>query len=94
MEMPDQQTLDEIEGFAYKYLTKKEILIILDGSVTREQLMDEQDPHYKAFVKGRLMRKAEYNGEIIKLSKQLSSPAMALEADLAQRVSIADQRDE
>jgi hypothetical protein len=80
----------EIENFSYLYLTKEEIAI-----VTGSELQDLQDPEhsaFKAFQKGRLMRKAEFNNAVINLTKQLSSPAMAIEQKIAESTYLNDLR--
>lgn len=67
----------EIEDFAYKYLRKEDISIITGVPV--DELSDPDSEAGKAFLKGRLIRKAEYNFNVMKLTDQLSSPAMAIE---------------
>lgn len=77
------KTLDEIEGFAYKYLTAEEISIILDIEVY--ELNDKAHAYGRAFLKGKLMRKAAFNLAVITLSDQLSSPAQAIELKIAEK---------
>ena len=84
------EQLDEIEQFAYKYMLRHEIALITD--VPAQLMFDESHPAGIAFLKGRLKRKAEFNGEVIKLSKQLSSPAMAIEKAIAENTNLMDLR--
>ena len=82
------ETLLEVEAFAYKYMSRQEIALITGVSIDR--LKDEEDPAGMAFLKGRLMRKAEFNGAVIQLTKQLSSPAMAIEKGIAESTYLND----
>lgn len=85
-----ESLLSEIEGFAYKYLLKNEIALIT--GVSLEHLNDPDHAAGIAFLKGRYLRKAEFNGNIIQLSKQLSSPAMAIEHKIAESVYLNDSK--
>jgi len=80
--------LTEIERFAYCYMEIPEISIITgaDAGLIEDPTTDEG----KAFLKGRLIRKANFNESIIKLTDQLSSPAMAIEQKMADRIYIKD----
>lgn len=80
----------EIEHFAYRYLDKEEIAIVV--GIPLDQLIDPEHSFGKAFMKGRLMRKAEFNDSVIRLSSQLSSPAMAIEQKIAEQIYINDLR--
>lgn len=82
--------LEEIEGFAYVYLDKWEIAMITGCDV--ELLSDANSPEGEAFLKGRLKRKAEFNRSLIKLTDQLSSPAMAIEHKLATTTQVNDKK--
>ncbi|RYE26849.1 MAG: hypothetical protein EOP45_03100 [Sphingobacteriaceae bacterium] len=90
MELTELQ-LQEIEDFAYKYLEKFEIAFILQLPDPRV-LEDDLHPAYIRFRIGRLKRKAEYNHTVIKLSDQLSSPAQAIEAKMAERIFLNDKK--
>lgn len=86
---PEQ--LAEIEEFAYKYLSREEIALVLelpDPTV----FDDEESPVFVAFWKGRLKRKAKFNASIIELSDQLSSPAQAIEIKLAEKTALNDKK--
>lgn len=80
------QLCAEIEGFAYKYLSEDEISIILD--IPYLELLDRNTVFGKAFLKGRLLRKAKFNDNVIRLSDQLSSPAQAIELKIAQAADL------
>jgi len=82
--------LAEIENFAYLYLEKREIAIVTGCDI--ESLNNEDSPECKAFMTGRLKRKAEFNRSLIKLTDQLSSPAMAIEHKLANTVQVNDRK--
>jgi hypothetical protein len=91
--MSDQQQtteeiLAEVQDFAYRYMLKNEIAIITGVAI--ERLSDQEDPAGIAFLKGRYMRKAELNGSVIQLTKQLSSPAMAIEHKIAESTYLND----
>lgn len=81
---------EEIEHFSYRYLEKEEIAIVV--GVPLDQLNDPDDPYGIAFLKGRLKRKAEFHDSVIRLSSQLSSPAMAIEQKIAEQTYINDLR--
>jgi|GEM_PF-1222194 len=85
-----EELLSEIQGFAYKYLLKNEIALIT--GVSLDHLNDPEHPAGIAFLKGRYLRKAEFNGNIIQLSKQLSSPAMAIEHKIAESAYLNDSK--
>jgi hypothetical protein len=89
MEATEEQ-LQEIEDFAYKYLQKKEIALILDFDATL--LEDGDHPIFKAFWRGRLKRKAQFNFNVIQLSDQLSSPAQNIEAKIAENIYLDDKK--
>lgn len=84
------EILKEIEDLSYRYMLVEEISIITDVSI--DDLMAEGTEARKAFLRGRLMRKAEFNESLIQLSKQLSSPAMMMENKLAEGTRINDLR--
>lgn len=84
------QLLEEVQGFAYKYLLKNEIALIT--GVSQNHLNDPEHPAGIAFLKGRYLRKAEFNGSLIQLSKQLSSPAMAIEHKIAESAYLNDSK--
>ena len=86
--MLDQNVLTEIQTFAYQYLTREEISIIT--GVADESLRDLENEAGKAFMRGRLLRKAEYHQSVINLSKQLSSPAMLIESKIAEQTYLND----
>ena len=86
--MLPESILNEIEGFAYCYLEKHEIAAIT-GAIL-ECLSDPEHEVGKAFLKGRYRRKAEFNQNLIKLSNQLSSPAMAIEQKIAEQAWLND----
>ena len=86
--MENNDKTEEIQGFAYCYLSKEEIGIIT--GIDPLDLNDTDHAHYRAFMKGRLMRKAEFNNSLIQLSKQLSSPAMAIEYKIAENTHLND----
>jgi hypothetical protein len=75
------EELTEIENFAYCYMLRPEIALLVGTDITL--ISDIEHPAGIAFVKGRLRRKAEFNMNLIQLSKQLSSPAMQIEAKLS-----------
>lgn len=81
--MFDQTILSEVERLAYLYLTTKEISTVT--GIDRMELQDEDSEIGRAVNKGRLLRKAEYNQSVINLSKQMSSPAMAIESKIAEQ---------
>jgi hypothetical protein len=82
--------LAEIESFAYLYLEKHEIALITGCDI--ESLNNEYSAECKAFITGRLKRKAEFNRSLIRLTDQLSSPAMAIEHKLATTVQVNDKK--
>lgn len=86
--MHSDEQLKEIEIFAYQYLTREEIEIIT--GISSELLRNLESDAGKAFMKGRLLRKAEYHQSVIDLSKQLSSPAMLIESKIAQETYLND----
>lgn len=86
--MLSEDILNEIQTFAYQYLTREEISIIT--GVEDESLRDLENEAGKAFMKGRLLRKAEYHQSVINLSKQLSSPAMLIESKIAEQTYLND----
>lgn len=83
-------TLKEIEDFAYRYLEKSEIALVTGVPV--ENIDDESSKEGIAFLRGRLLRKAKFNESIIKLTDQLSSPAMAIELKIADAININDRK--
>jgi hypothetical protein len=82
------EQLAEVEDFAYKYMQRCEIAIIT--GVDETDLIDNTSAAGRAFLTGRLKRKAELNGSIIQLTKQLSSPAMAIEYKIAEQTYLND----
>lgn len=85
-----QKTLEDIEYYSYRYLSKSEIAVITGVPLS---LLDNVEHGIgKAFLKGRYMRKAEFHDSIIKLSKQLSSPAMQIEQKIAEQTFINDSK--
>lgn len=84
--MTDQ--LEQIEFFAYRYLELSEVAEVTGVEI--EQLKDFERDEAKAFRKGRLKRKAQFNENLMKLSDQLSSPAMAIEQKIADKIFIND----
>jgi hypothetical protein len=86
---PNNEILKEIEELAYVYLSKKEIALVT-GLPDQEQLADETSAAGIAFLKGRIRRKAQYHKNITALSDQLSSPAQAIEAKLADKTYLDD----
>jgi hypothetical protein len=88
--MYSQELLDEVTDFAYKYLLIPEISTITD--IPKELFKEDDHPVRLAFLKGRYLRKAEFNGSLITLSKQLSSPAMAIEHKVAESTFLNDSK--
>lgn len=84
--MHSEELLKEVEHFSYLYLTSKEISLVT--GIDREELQDYECEAGKAFIKGRLLRKAEYHQAVITLSKQMSSPAMLIESKIAEQSSL------
>lgn len=82
--------IEQIEYYSYRYLSKKEIATIVEIDPFR--LSDGQTEEGRAFLIGRYKRKAEFHDSIIKLSKQLSSPAMQIEHKIAEQVYINDTK--
>jgi len=89
MEYTDE-LLTEIQEFAHCYMLKAEIAIITGADIW--DINDKEHPAGIAFLKGRLLRKAEFNTAVIKLTGQLSSPAMAIEHKMAESVYLNDMR--
>lgn len=85
-----KEILDEVENLAYLYMLKAEISIMTWVLLT--ELNDPEDGAGIAFLKGRYRRKAEFNDSLIKLSKQLSSPAMAIESKIAESTWLNDSK--
>jgi len=88
--MVNDQTLKDIEDFAYAYMSKDETALF--AGIDAINLEDEKSPEGKAFVIGRLKRKVKFNQVIMALSDQLSSPAMAIELKLAEKTYLNDIR--
>lgn len=86
--MHSDELLKEVEQFAYAYMSKSEISRIT--KIDLSDFLDEEGPVFNSFDTGRLRRKAEFNNEVIALSKQLSSPAMNIEAKLAEQARLED----
>ena len=86
--MYSEDLLQEIEHFAYCYMQRQEIAIITGTDA--DHLADPENPAGKALLTGRLKRKAEFNSAIIKLTAQLSSPAMAIEHKIAEQTYLND----
>lgn len=84
----NKSVINEIESLAYRYLSREEISAVTETELS--DLRDKEHPHYRAFIKGRLLRKAEFNHSLIQLSKQLSSPAMAIEYKIAEQTHLND----
>lgn len=82
------ELLSEVEDFAYKYMSKEDIAIITGVDIL--SLSDQNNQAGLAFLKGRLKRKAEFNYSLIKLTNQLSSPAMAIEYKIAEQTFLND----
>lgn len=76
------EELQEIQDLAYKYMTMEEIALIREIDI--DDLRDKDHPFGRAFLKGKLLRKAAFNHAVIRLSDQLSSPAQAIELKIAQ----------
>lgn len=76
------EELQEIQDLAYKYMSREDIALIRGLNI--EDLQDNDHPYGRAFLKGKLLRKAAFNYAVIRLSDQLSSPAQAIELKLAQ----------
>lgn len=81
------EKLDEIELLAYRYMLKDEIILIAELNQDEASSMEFE----KAFLTGRLKRKADFNGKLIALSDQLSSPAMNIENQLAAETALKDK---
>lgn len=86
-----EKDLLEVEQFAYNYMSKEEIALIMELE-DRASFDDEESKLYKSFWKGRLQRKAKFNGSVISLSDQLSSPAQAIEIKMAEKAAISDKK--
>jgi hypothetical protein len=86
---PEQ--LAQIEEFASLYLSKKEIALVMNIP-DPSMLGDEDTKVGKAFLKGRIMRKAQFHRNITALSDQLSSPAQAIESKLAESTFLNDSK--
>ena len=82
--------IKEIENFAYRYLSRQEVSIIT--GVPLEKLIGQETEESLAFLRGRLIRKAEFHESIIQLSKQLSSPAMQIEQKIAEQTFLNDSK--
>lgn len=85
------EQLAEIENFAYLYMSKKEIALVV-GLADLTVLGDDDHAAGIAFLKGRIRRKAQYHRNITSLSDQLSSPAQAIEAKLAEQTFLNDSK--
>lgn len=83
--------LAEVEEFAYKYMSREEIALIMEIE-DPASFDDEESRLFIAFWKGRLKRKAKFNGSVIALSDQLSSPAQAIEIRLAEKTAMNDKK--
>lgn len=88
--MITEEKLNEVQQLSYVYMSKSEIAIIAEVEIS--DLCDEQHELFKAFTKGRLIRKAEYNKKVIDLSNQLSSPALLIESKIAEQTHLNDLR--
>jgi len=86
--MYSDEILKDVEQFAYAYMSKSEISRIT--RIDPDDFLDEKGSVFLAFDTGRLRRKAEFNNEVIALSKQLSSPAMNIEVRLAEQARLED----
>ncbi|HEY0056286.1 MAG TPA: hypothetical protein VGB63_13095 [Pedobacter sp.] len=84
------QACEEIQSFAYKYLSAEEISIIVEVEVL--EILDPTTLYGKAFLKGKLLRKAKFNDNVIRLSDQLSSPAQAIELKIAEAAALGGVR--
>lgn len=82
-EQTNPDLLQEIQDFAYRYMTPSDIALIL--GISTEDINDITTEYGRAFVKGRLLRKAAFNYAVIRLSDQLSSPAQAIELKMAEK---------
>lgn len=89
--MVTDEQLAEIEEFAYKYLEKWEIALVV-GLPDRSVLDDSDSKEFLAFMKGRLRRKAQFNLNVIQLSDQLSSPAQGIEKKMAENIYQNDKK--
>lgn len=88
MEDLNEEQLNDIELFAYQYMLRADISLITGVGIDR--LVNPEDPAGIAFLKGRLMRKAKFNGSLIQLTDQLSSPAMQIESKIAENTYLND----
>ena len=88
--MCSAELLAEVEGLSYRYMLKHEICLIT--GVSLNDINDPDHPIGIAFLKGRYRRKAEFNDSLIQLSKQLSSPAMAIESKVAEHTWLNDMK--
>jgi hypothetical protein len=86
--MYSAEVLAEIERLAHLYMQRDEIAIITAAEI--DHLADPEHVAGRALLKGRLIRKAEFNSAIIKLTGQLSSPAMAIEYKIAEQTYLND----
>jgi len=89
--MLNEQQLKEIEDFAYLYIDKKDIALVVDLA-DPSVLSDTDSAAGKAFAKGRIKRKAQFHKNITALSDQLSSPAQAIESKLAESTYLNDTK--
>ncbi|WP_374949617.1 hypothetical protein [Mucilaginibacter sp.] len=88
------EQLVEIESFAGPgYMSKADITIICSlDEQSAKNLSDPKTDEGKAFLKGRLKRKAEFNMSVCRLSDQLSSPAQAIELKLSKDIFLNDKK--
>lgn len=74
-----QDMATEIEKLAVSFLSKNEIIIILEIDVALHKLLDIKSHLWcKAYERGRLKSKAEVNAKIIELAKEGSVPAQEM----------------
>ena len=83
-----EDQIREVQDFAYVYLSAEDIALVTGVEI--ELIKDESTIYGQAFLKGRILRKAEYHKSVIDLSKQLSSPALLLEAKIAEQTYLND----
>ena len=87
MQITEEQ-LKEIEELSHCYMQLDEIALITEIPL---EVIENDDLAHKHFIIGRLKRKAEFNGKLIQLSNQLSSPAMNIESKIAEETYLKDK---
>jgi hypothetical protein len=90
------EEVTQIVEFAKKpSFTAKNIAIVMEIDVKyfQEQMKDESSQIFLAVLKGRLLAKAEFETNLMKLSAMGSSPAQALELKLRNDAKLQEMLD-